>query len=116
MARRRRNMVQLAAGFGLAGLHSAMTVWYRLPVLAAASSADPKKGAELRRMVSEKASAMIEGAFGAQAEAARVAGEALTGRLTLADMASASAGIVDAGMRPAFRKAKGNSRRLRRRR
>ena len=115
MARqRKRTSIQLAAEFGLAGLHTGVTLWYRLPMFAACLASSGKTQPEMGRMISEKAAAMIEGAFDAQIETMRIAGAAATGRLPFADLAGAAANIAAAGLRPAFRRVKANSRRLQR--
>jgi hypothetical protein len=106
---RRRKTSLFATEVGLAGMHTFMTLWYRLPMFA--SGAAP---AELGRMVSEKAAAAFEGAWDAQAEMLRIAGEAATGKLQFADLAGAPADIAAAGLRPAFRRVKANSKRLHR--
>jgi hypothetical protein len=100
----------------MAGLHTGITLWYRWPMLAAAcmkggSCSDP----ELSRMVSEKTGALMKGAFDAQREALRLMGEAATGRLKADEFAGAATQIAAAGMRPAFRTVRANSRRLSRR-
>jgi hypothetical protein len=76
------------------------------------SSGDSKHGPEMARMVSEKAAAMIEGVFDAQREMLRLTDAAVSGRLDLSDLASAPSSIAEAGLRPAFRVVKANSRRL----
>lgn len=108
---RSRRASLFATEVGLAGMHTYMTLWYRLPMFA--SGTVP---AEFGRMVSEKAAAAFEGAWDAQVEALRIAGRAATGRLQLEDLAEAPADIAAAGLRPAFRRVKANSRRLHRRR
>jgi hypothetical protein len=105
-----RGAFNLAAGLGLASLHAGITLWYRLPMLAARGGSDP----EIARMVSEKTAAMFEGALDAQVEAMRLAGAAVTGKLQLGDIVGAPAAIAEAGLRPAFRRVRANSRRLRR--
>lgn len=67
-------------------------------------------------MMREKASAAIKGAFDAQKEAIRLAGAGMTGRLAFAAMPAAMGALAFAGLRPAFRTVKANSRRLSRRR
>jgi len=99
--------------FGLAALHSSITLWYRLPMLAAAPSAAQR--AEIGRMVSEKAGAMIEGAVNAQAEAFRLGASIANGTWNPADAAHAPLAITAAALEPAFRRVRSNSRRLRRR-
>jgi hypothetical protein len=112
MPSRKRRSSQLATEFGLAGMHTFMTLWYRLPMFAAPNG---KSHPEFGRMVSEKTAAMVEGAWDAQAEALRIAGAAATGRLAFSDLAGAPAHIAAAGLRPAFRTVKANSKRLHRR-
>ena len=112
---RKRTPVQLAAEFGLAGLHTGVTLWYRLPMFAACLASSGRTQPEMGRMISEKTAAMIEGVFDAQIETMRIAGAAATGRLEFADLAGAPAHIAAAGLRPAFRRVKANSRRLQRR-
>jgi hypothetical protein len=119
MARRRRNPFELAARLGFASLHTGITLSYRLPILAAASLT--RRGAshharELNRMVSEKAAAAAEGAFGLQMEMLRLAGSAMLRPLDFAAAAQAPAALVDAALTPGMRKVKANSRRLSRRR
>src|SRR5262245_8039926 len=111
---RRRNNRHIAAEFGLAGMHTFMTLWYRLPMFAACMATAGKPQPEFGRMVSEKAAGLVEGAWDAQVEALRLAGAAATGRLELSDLAGAPAHIAAAGLRPAFRRVKANSRRLQR--
>jgi len=112
---RRRTSNQIASEFGLAGMHTFMTLWYRLPMFAASFAAAGRSQPEFGRMVSEKAAAMVEGAIDAQVEAMRIAGDVATGQLGFADFAGAPAHIAAAGLRPAFRRVKANSRRLHRR-
>ncbi len=107
---RKRKMSLSATEVGLAGTHTFMTLWYRLPMFAAGTAPS-----ELGRMVSEKAAAAFEGAWDAQVEALRIAGQAATGRLQLDELAGAPADIMAAGLRPAFRRVKANSKRLHRR-
>ncbi len=114
MAKRRRNMLDLAGGLGLASLHTGITLYYRLPILAASLSASGKKqhARELNRMVGEKAGAMIDGAFDANTEILRLATDTIRRPFDLAAMTRTYASIVDAALRPAFRRVKANSRRL----
>ena len=91
-------------------MHAFVTLWYRIPMLATAGKPD-----SMGRMVGEKTAAWIEGAWDAQVEALRIAGKAATGQLQPAEFAGAPAQIAAAGLRPAFRRVKANSRRLRRR-
>jgi hypothetical protein len=97
----------------MAGLHAGITLWYRWPMLTAAcmkggACSDP----ELSRMLSEKAGAVMKGTFDAQMETLRLMGEAATGRLKADDFARAATQIASAGMQPAFRTVRANSRRL----
>jgi hypothetical protein len=110
MPRRKRSTTRLAAEFNLAGVHAFMTLWYRLPMFAWPGESQP----EFSRMVSEKTAAAVEGLWDAQIEALRIAGEAATGRLAFADLAGLPAHVASAGLRPAFRRVRANSTRLRR--
>jgi hypothetical protein len=112
MTSRRRSALDIFTSFGLAGFHTSVTLWYRLSMMAAAPS--PEQGAEIERMISEKATAMFEGGLSAQAEAMRLAGAAVSGRLQPSDFEIAPVSIAAAGLRPAFRLVRSNSRRLRR--
>ena len=111
---RKRNAADLAADMGMAGFHAGVTLWYRLPMMAAAFATTGKSDDEMTRMVSEKFSAVIEGALDAQLETMKFAAAAGHGRLKLDDIAGAPVTIAAAGLRPAFRTVKANSRRLHR--
>jgi hypothetical protein len=115
MAQRRRNILDLAGGLGVASVHTGITLFYRLPMLAASFTAHGKErhARELDRMVSEKASAMVEGAIDAQREILRVAIAAMMNPLDFLDMAQTPVSIADAALRPAFRRVEANSVRLR---
>src|SRR5215210_6975734 len=114
MSRRKSaQSVALAASLGRAGLDTAVTVWHRLPMLAAAYAAQSTP--ELNRMIAEKTTAMVDGAFAAQMEIVKLAGAAMTGSLKVQDIPHVPAAIAAAGLRSAFRTVKSNSRRLRRR-
>ena len=117
MASRRHTSAGLAADFGIAALHTGFTLWHRLPMLAAALALQGKAqdAAEMQRMINEKAVALANGMLDAQREMMRLSAAAMTGRLGFADLPHVSAAIAAAGLRPAFRTVKANSRRLRRR-
>ena len=114
MARRRRNGFDLAAGLGLASLHTAITLFYRLPMLAASFSASGKErhARELNRMVGEKTGASIDGVFDATEEDFAACRQCILRPFDVAAMTQNTASIVDAALRPAFRRVKANSRRL----
>jgi hypothetical protein len=84
-------------------------------MLAASFSASGKErhARELNRMVGEKASAMFDGVLDANKEFLRIAADTIMRPFDLAAMTQNSASIVDAALRPAFRRVKANSRRLR---
>ena len=107
-------MLDLAGGLGLASLHTGITLYYRLPMLAASLSAPGKKqhARELIRMMGEKVGAMIDGAFDANTEILRLSTDTIKHPFNLAAITRTSASIVDAALRPAFRRVKANSRRL----
>lgn len=106
---------ELATDLALAGMHSFITLWHRLPAIAASYATAGRTQPEYGLMIAEKTAALLEGTWDAQVEAMRIAGEAATGRLAFADMAAAPARIAAAGLRPAFRRVEANSRRLGRR-
>src|SRR5688572_2627047 len=112
--RRKHTTTSFAAEIGLAGIHTFATLCYRLPMCAAFASTG-RRHTELGRMVGEKAAAMFEGAWDAQVEALRLASDAATGRLHPTDLAEAPSRIAAAGLRPALRRVKANSKRLQRR-
>src|SRR5262245_59514465 len=114
MPRRPRPSTRLAAEFNIAGLHAFMTLWYRLPMFASSFAWSGKSQPEFARMISEKAAAAFEGAWDAQIEALRIAEQAATGRLAFADLSGLPAHLATAGLRPAFRRVRANSKRLRR--
>ncbi len=70
---------------------------------------------ECSRMVSEKLNAYCEGMFAAHRMAVQLTIEAATGRMPFCDYPNAGVEITTAGLRPAFRTVKANSRRLSRR-
>jgi len=118
MTKHRSSALDLTTSIALASMHSGITLWHRLPMLAAPPDAGGKSrhAGELDRMMREKASAAIEGAFEAQKELFRLAGAAMTGRLDFTAMPDVLATVAAAGLRPAFRTVEANSRRLGRRR
>jgi hypothetical protein len=117
MPKKRSSTNELALGLGFAGIHAAITLWHRWPMLAAprdARHASPHD-AEIGRMVAEKTTAAVDGFFAAQKAMIRLGGAAMTGRVDVTAIPEAFASIAVAGLRPAFRTVKANSRRLRRR-
>ena len=114
MAKRRRNSLDLAAGLGWASLHTGITLFYRLPMLAASLGAPGKEwhARELNRMVAEKASAMVEGVLDANREFLRIGADTMLRPFDFAAMTQNAAAIADAALRPAFRRVEANSRRL----
>jgi hypothetical protein len=117
MPKKRSSTNELALGLGFAGIHAAITLWHRWPMLAAprdARHASPHD-AEIGRMVAEKTTAAVDGFFAAQKAIIRLGGAAMTGRVDVTAIPEAFASIAVAGLRPAFRTVKANSRRLSRR-
>jgi len=112
-SRKSVNSFDLAVRLGQASLYTSLTLWYRLPMLAATGKA--RNVPELNRMVSEKTAAMVDGAFAVQREMLQLTGKAITGALSFQDVADMPANIASAGLRPALRTVKANSRRLSRR-
>ena len=62
----------IAAGLGVAAIHTGITLWYRLPILMAAGAMKPQDAAELDRMVSEKVAAATLGMIEGQKELMRI--------------------------------------------
>jgi hypothetical protein len=106
--------LDLAADLGIASIHTGFTLWHRLPMLAASCTRQGKvqHAIEMDRMVTEKVTAIIDGVIGIQRELTRLAVAAMTGRLDFEDMPHISASVAAAGLNPAFRTVKANSRRL----
>lgn len=115
MAKRRRNIFDFTAGLGLASLHTGVTLYYRLPILAASFTVHGKErhARELNRMVGEKAGAILEGAIDAQREILRLTVTAMRDPLDFSALAQTPVSIADAALRPAFRRVEANSVRLR---
>lgn len=117
MPKKQSSTNELALGLGLAGLHAAITLWHRLPMLAAprdARNASPHD-AEIGRMVAEKTAATVDGFFAAQQATMRLSSAVMTGRVDFAAIPEAFAFVAVAALRPAFRTVEANSRRLSRR-
>jgi hypothetical protein len=115
MSRRNRHKT-FTADAALAAAATAMTLWYRLPMLALhAFAPNAQFRREQDRFVPEKMAALYEGALKANVEAVRIVGEALTGRLSAAEFVEAPLAIAAAGLRPAFLTVRENARRLGRR-
>jgi hypothetical protein len=117
MARRYRSS---SRGFPIdavfAGAAAYVTVWHRLPLIALSSLyEEAERRTEIGRMFDEKFAAMIDGAIRANLEAMRLGSLAATGRLNSQDLANAPVSIMAAGIRPSFRRVRGNARRLNRR-
>ena len=73
-----------------------------------AAGMQSRDGAELNRMVSEKAAAATAGIIAGQTEAVRIATSALAGKMT----PHAATAIAAAALKPAFRTVKANAKRL----
>lgn len=91
MVKQKTATFNLAKGLSMAGIHSATTLWYRWPMLAASGVAPGRSrhAPEIELMVSEKTSAAIQGTFDAYKELLRVAGAAMTGRIDFTTMSDA---------------------------
>ena len=114
MAFQHPTSVDFALSCGIAGIHSGLTLWRRLPMLAAACTpqGNARHENELSQMVSEKTSAFLDGILDGQREIVRLTVEAIIGRLAFEDMPHVAASVAAAGLQPAFRTVKANSRRL----
>jgi hypothetical protein len=117
MAKKQHSAFSLATSLGVAAMHTGITLWYRLPIMAAitTNSIRPADAVELNRMVSEKVAATSQGILAAQAEILHLATAAMAGKLELSDTCRAPLAIATATLKPALRTVKANSRRLRKR-
>jgi hypothetical protein len=116
MVTRRSSPFHFAIDSAFAGIHTAVTLWHRLPMLAFASlSPSAKTRKEATRMISEKAAALVEGSVAAGAEVMKAATRAATGRLSSKEAGAAAVAVTAAAMKPAFRRVRGNAHRLSRR-
>jgi hypothetical protein len=113
MCMARRSTTAMGFDWAFSGTYAAATMWHRLSLFGAAGVMSlTERQAESARMISEKMAAAYEGGWKAGLEATRTMwGMALGGK----PAAGAPMLIADAALRPAFRKAKANSRRLKRR-
>lgn len=110
---RRNHHKTFAADAALAGAAAAMTLWYRLPMMALhAIAPNAKSQREQDRFIPEKMAAVFEGTLEANAAAVRLIGSAAMGRLTADELAEAPFAIAAAGMQPAFRTVHANAKRL----
>ena len=109
----RRTTTAMGFDWALSNAYAATTIWHRLSWFgAAAAMTQAERQAETTRMASEKIAAAYEGGAKAGLEAMRTMwGLALGAKPSVATPAA----IADAAMRPAFRKARANARRLKRR-
>jgi hypothetical protein len=112
----RHSMLDLAAELAFASPHIAITLACRWPMLFCGPSPSAATRREMARMVTEKAGAAVAGALDGQRMAVRLGADALAGRLTPADLATAPAAIAVASLKPAFSKVRSNSKRLSRKR
>jgi hypothetical protein len=114
MPKKSSHTLDLATSLSLAGMHSAMTLWHRWPILATAFLPQGKRhhAAEIDRIVSEKVGAAVNGVLHGHLEFLRLAGAAMTGSLEFVAMPEAAISIAKASLDPAFRTVKANSRRL----
>jgi hypothetical protein len=110
---RRSSPFHFAIDAAFASVHTAVTLWHRLPMLAFASLApSPATRKETTRMISEKAAAVVEGSVAAGAELMKAATRAAAGRLSSKQVGDAAVAVTAAAMKPAFRRVRGNAHRL----
>jgi hypothetical protein len=111
MSRRRGS--NLGTDSMMAATSAAMTLWHRLPMFGLASIATvAQRQSEATRMVDEKTAAFIEGCVAANMEAVRMFSAAAMGQL--APLMNAPLAIANASLKPAFRTANANAKRLNR--
>lgn len=116
MARRRKDLNNLAIDWTLSGAYAAATIWHRLAFMGPfATMPDKDCRDETARMVNEKMTAGVEGGMKAAAEAMSLLTAAALGRISPTDLMNAPAAIMNAGLQPAMRTVRANSQRLHRR-
>jgi hypothetical protein len=87
----KQNALTLGTKLSLAGLHTGITLWHRLPMVTAPWIRHDNHQTELNLMVHEKIVAVIDGVLSAQTEALRLFRAAATGKLDFVEMPHASA-------------------------
>jgi hypothetical protein len=101
---------KLATATTMAGLDTAVTLWFRLPILMA--QPDAKSTVEWYRAVSEKTLALHHGTVDATMAGHRALLAMATGRAAPDHLAHAAVEMATAATRPAYRAVKANARRL----
>jgi hypothetical protein len=116
MAHKKHTPVGFALDWALSGGYAAATLWHRLAFGGAYSMmSEADRRDETARMVHEKLSASVEGGLNASMETMRVMTKAALGKLSADELLAAPSAIMSAGLQPAMRKVRANSRRLNRR-
>ncbi|MEN3382676.1 MAG: hypothetical protein V7608_2720 [Hyphomicrobiales bacterium] len=111
MRKSRGSLIDLASESSAAAASTAMTLWHRLPMFGATSTAENR--AEMTRMVDEKSAAFLDGCIAANMEMFRLFSGAAMGHF--APLFNAHVTIATAGLQPAFKTVNANARRLNRR-
>jgi hypothetical protein len=106
----------LAFTWALSSAYAASTMWHRLSLMGAvAMMSDADRQVEATRMVGEKLAAGVEGGLNAGVQAMHIMADIARGKLGPAEFLNAPSAIMNAGLQPALRRARANSRRLNRR-
>ncbi len=105
---------RLATATTMAGVDTAVTLWFRLPILLARPSGH--SAAEWTRAVAEKTVACHHGALDAAVTGQKALLDMMTGRMAADHLTHAMLDMAEAATAPAFRTVKANARRLSRRR
>lgn len=117
MARRSRRTSSSALSAWQTSLAAATTIAARTPILfTAAFTGSPKAVRESRRMVTEKAAAVAEGAMAASQAWGALWLQMATGFARPSQLARGLTSVMNAAVAPAQRTCKANARRLSRRR
>ena len=116
MAHTKHTPAGFALDWALSGGYAAATLWHRLAFGGAYSMmSEADQRTETARMVSEKLAAGVEGGLNASVETMRVMTKAALGKLSPDELFAAPSAIMNAGLQPAMRRVRANSRRLSRR-
>lgn len=116
MARTRSTFNDLAVACALSGAYTAATLWHRLSLMGAvAAMSDADRHLEATRMLGEKLAAGVEGGLDAGVQTMHIMAGIARGTIGPGDLLNAPSAIMNAGLQPALRRVRANSRRLGRR-
>jgi hypothetical protein len=117
MSKRKKSLARMSVDAMQAAQDAAVTINARMPHLAHAVRRPAAPSAEVKRMVSEKAEAAVQGAIAASCAMGQLWTRAMFGGLrTPMDAMHGFAHVADAALHPARKRVRANAKRLSRRR